>query len=116
MDIPLVHANVPSAAINIPRNDNQHQTAIASTSGPTSNAAAEISSKIVTTRPQNALYPSLLPIQQGMQRQRQSNVHCTLVLSTRGDTTNPHSNLPNYGQNEDEHWVVDVATQQDGIK
>ena len=39
----------------------------------------------------------------------------TLYLTAAGDTTNPNLDLPLRTLSQDEHYVSDVATQQDGV-
>ena len=66
----------------------------------------------------NRLYPTL-PLftpPQGMYAADQVyTARRTLYLTARGDTTNPNHDLPTAPLSQDEHYVSDAATQQDGV-
>ena len=118
VDIPLTHASVvPPVTIPV-CSDHQHQ---ATTEGSSAEAAVvtqtftEVQSSVTSTQPRNALYSSPLPVQQGMQTFRHWQAWRTLIPTPRCDTTNPHSDLPDFEQSTQERWVADVATQQDSM-
>ena len=73
----------------------------------------------VTSQQQyNRLYPMLLSFTppQGMYAADQVyTARQTLYLTARGDTTNPNHDLPMAPLSQDEHYVSDAATQQDGV-
>ena len=67
----------------------------------------------------NRLYPTLPSFTppQGMYAADQVyTARCTLYLTARGDTTNPNHDLPTAPLLNDEHYVSDTATQQDGVQ
>ena len=66
---------------------------------------------------QNRLYPdlNLQNNQQGMQSNSGLSARRTLYHPLSGDTTNPHTELPDPPLLDDEQLVVDVATQQNGV-
>ena len=72
-----------------------------------------------TTQQQyNRLYPTLPSFTppQGMYAADQVyTARRTLYLTARGDTTNPNPDLPMAPLSQDEHYVSDAATQQDGV-
>ena len=64
------------------------------------------------------LYPTLLLFipPQGMYAADQVyTARQTLYLTARGNTTNPNHDLPMAPLSNDEHYVSDAATQQDGV-
>ena len=70
-----------------------------------------------TRNHQNRLYPDLriLDGQGGMQSYSGQSARRTLYTSFTGDTTNPNADLPDLPLQDDEQFVADVATQQNGI-
>ena len=59
--------------------------------------------------------PSFTPLQGMYAADQVYMARRTLYLTARGDTTNPNHDLPMAPLSQDEHYVSDAATQQDGV-
>ena len=97
----------------------QHQTSI--TNDRRASLPLELTDNtrdISTQQEYHRLYPTLpsFTSPQGMYTANQVyTARRTLYLTARGDTTNPYHDLPPGPLSQDEHYVLDVATQQDGV-
>ena len=59
--------------------------------------------------------PSFIPPQGMYAADQVYTARRTLYLTARGDTTNPNYDLPTAPLSNDEHYISDAATQQDGV-
>ena len=73
---------------------------------------------ITSQQQYSRLYPTLplfTPLQGMYAADQVYTARRTLYLTARGDTTNPSHDLPMAPLLQDEHYVSDTATQQDGV-